>query len=75
MPCFISDDGKVAICKATGYYKYVNKRRIRKWCFQCRKHLLHKRKYFVDTTSWYGPGPMRFECEKCKRDNTNFPGW
>ena len=46
-----------------------------KWCFNCRKHLPHDAVTFTpdDPRSYYGPH-WHFECSRCHRDFTAFPG-
>lgn len=47
-------------------------RRVRKWCFKCRRRQLHDR--FLLTQEWYEPTVV-IECPKCKGDYTQFGGW
>lgn len=47
-----------------------------KWCFGCRKLLPHDAVVYApdDPYSYYGPH-WRYECSRCHRDMTSFPGY
>ena len=46
-----------------------------RWCFKCRKHLLHELvcRRPIDRMSYYGP-QADLECVGCHEDNADFPG-
>ena len=46
-----------------------------RWCFKCRKRLLHELVCYApdDPMSYYGPRAV-IECVGCHRDNAGFPG-
>lgn len=46
-----------------------------RWCFQCRKRLMHDLVVTVptDERSYYGPSVF-IECHGCGEDNADFPG-
>jgi hypothetical protein len=45
-----------------------------KWCFHCRKRLIHTWVvFFPEPMSYYGP-TAKWECAKCGKDETGFPG-
>lgn len=55
-------------------YRPREAERVR-WCFKCRKHLLHELVFRrpIDPMSYYGP-QIDLECVGCHRDNADFPG-
>jgi len=46
------------------------------WCFHCGKRLAHDAvvKAPIDPMSYYGPR-WNYECSRCHRDFTSFPGY
>ena len=71
------DDGAVIghICRALGGTKPVpNTRRKRWWCFNCRKHGLHRLMgFYPDEPSCYGP-TFWWSCPTCHEEHVLFPG-
>ena len=59
-----------------GPTKEIHRRAIgEKWCFGCRKHLPHDMVTLVDEEpSYYDPVGV-YECSRCKKDRTLFPGY
>ena len=46
-----------------------------RWCFECRKRLLHELVFLrpTDPMSYYGPR-IELKCVGCHEDNADFPG-
>lgn len=42
-----------------------------KWCFKCKKRLIHKLKNIVWDSPYYDPTTI-WECPSCLNDNTGF---
>lgn len=80
MPCL--SGGGLTVCR--GNYKRKTIGRINKWCFGCRKRLWHKKVFHTERLVWkdkklisggYGEPFLAYECPRCGKDKTDFPGW
>ena len=73
MPCIQLDAG-VVICRPGSGKLERSGITERKWCFGCREYLEHELVAFCENEpSYYEPAP-RWDCPKCNRDCTAFPG-
>lgn len=62
------------ICQLVGRTRPVSRRRKRRWCFNCRKRLLHTYMMFEPKQpSYYGPN-FWWQCPRCHEEHVLFPG-
>ena len=79
MPCYSNDT--ISICRSNYRRKIVGN--VVKWCFGCRKRLVHSKVFHIEKLVWkkdqlvsggYAEPYMTVECPGCKEDRTDFPG-
>ena len=78
MACYSNQ--RVTICKPDMVRRVIG--RTRKWCFGCRKRLIHFKVLHTEILRFTKGGELlngwqepfiTLECRRCKRDLTDFP--
>lgn len=68
-------DGHITITYSTAKVIHVELDGVR-WCFGCRKHLLHVAELWAEPEPSYYEPHWTLSCSRCHKDKTQFPqGW
>lgn len=69
MGCLVNST--IAICQTPELRRVDLGEEELKWCFACRKRLIHKLKNIVFDSNYYDPETI-WECPSCLHDRTRF---
>lgn len=72
--------GRLTICRSD-LKREVFGRTKKRWCFKCRKHLVHDKVMFSEILKWTDKGELingyyepfvKYECRNCKEEHLEF---